>query len=377
MVKINTAHLKLVLWCIFINTQVSTSAHIPENETSTEKQKSDNSRQTQYDDSLLFQNNDDDGITLEKLIIDNYSKNDTICLSQNKFFVDGKCHSLASQGPCPIGEWLVLDKNADYSRVELPIRPICKAKPCTERNEIWWPDQNKCLQKSLIKSQYCQSSFKEVTSKPFGEGSCTCIDNFGIFENGNQCHEYYHRGPCKNSEVVTYNQYSGYAVCTVDKCLVENRKSLSRRSIVDYPLKDPHHVGLNKNTNKNVVTEKDSEYVFVVKRSKRAGGEKEIYAPMIDDDKCYKLGSSDPCVTYGLQSRFIVDQVSHVPTCSTMNSQLNLIDAPLICHLDNITGECRKSARIQQRGSIAFHLKLGRSSYKKSSTHLDQKTAAV
>ncbi|XP_077289135.1 uncharacterized protein LOC143913310 [Arctopsyche grandis] len=357
MVKLNITHLKLVLWCIFLYAQVSTSAHIPESQTSTGNLKSDNSRQIQNDDSLVFRDNDDDGIMQAKLIIDNYSKNDTNCLYQKKFFVDGKCHSLASQGPCPTGEWLVLDKNADYSRVELPIRPICKTKLCTEKNEIWWPDQNKCLQKSLIKSQYCQSSFQEVTSKPFGDGSCTCIDNYGKFENGNQCYEFYHRGPCNRFQVVTYDQFSGYAVCTVDKCLVENRKSLSRRSIVDYLPKDTHHVGRYKDTNQNVVPENDSEYLFGVERSKRAGGEKEIYAPMIGDDKCYKLGSADPCVTYGKQSRFIVDQVSHVPSCSIMNSELNLIGAPLICPVDK-ANNCRQNVVIHQRDTVAYHLSL-------------------
>ncbi|XP_077289874.1 uncharacterized protein LOC143913761 [Arctopsyche grandis] len=282
------------LWCCLLCVQLSASAIIPESA-------------TPVINETVVSVSDETIPKLEESIVQNFTIDDEKCLSQKKFFIKDSCHSLLSQGPCLDGEWLVLDNNGDYSQLEKPIRPICKINPC-EMNYIWWPDQNKCIQIRIAHASYCQDNAM-VTIEPFGEGSCVCRNGFGMFENGSKCIEYYQQGRCKSSEVVTYDEISGHAVCTIDKCLHENMLH-------------------------------DEKLDTMVDDERR-----KIYAPMEGDGKCYKLFHSDPCLT--AEFRFIVDHVSHIPKCIKMMQMRFAVNVVDRCSTKG--NECRETISIRQK----------------------------
>ena len=68
-----------------------------------------------------------------------------------------ECYDLASQGPCPRGEWFVVDKPSNTV--------LCKPRPCKSFNEVKFG--SKC--EELGRGDHCQKGLV-LTVNIFGRG---------------------------------------------------------------------------------------------------------------------------------------------------------------------------------------------------------------
>lgn len=175
-------------------------------------------------------------------------------------------------------------------------------------SQVWWAETERCTSKSKAKTENCRSD-QDVGVDSFGDASCVCAKSRAPI--GGRCFECYQRGPCRKGEVVAAGP-DGEGVCVRDRCVDRNR---------------------GKRTNE--------------------------YAPLEGKGKCYRLGGADPCSALDPQSRFVVNPVALVPRCSSDDITLHLIDAPLLCRLDD-KGECREEVEVEREDRIAYLARIKR-----------------
>lgn len=225
------------------------------------------------------------------------------CLAKRQFLVEGECRTLGERPPCAQGELLLLDDSADEPT------PACKPKRCNG-TEVWWAATGRCRSRSKAKSESCRSD-QEVRVDVFGDASCACGDGRASVKG--RCFDCYRRGPCREGETVTVTAArDGAGVCSRDLCAAKNR-------------------GLP-----------DAEW-----------------APLEGKGGCHRLGSAGPCAKLSAQSRFVVDPAALVPRCSDRDLVLHVIDAALLCRIDD-KGECREEVEVQREDRTAYWARIKR-----------------
>eukprot|EP00092_Neocalanus_flemingeri_P008052 GFUD01008690.1.p1 GENE.GFUD01008690.1~~GFUD01008690.1.p1 ORF type:complete len:1006 (-),score=224.49 GFUD01008690.1:142-3159(-) len=111
----------------------------------------------------------------------------------------GLCYSLLTQGPCPEGHWLQLASSTTAMAT-------CAPQPCQDAEaEVFWPEICKCISaNSTEDGRYGPADVcgpgSELVWTPYGEGVCTCSENFYTDEVGN-CFEIGSVGPCENGDI--------------------------------------------------------------------------------------------------------------------------------------------------------------------------------
>ncbi|XP_063847093.1 uncharacterized protein LOC135092476 [Scylla paramamosain] len=208
----------------------------------------------------------------------------------------GECVTLLTQGPCPHGQWVKLEKTT--------FKPVCEPQPCTLGGErgrgrggrgrggrgrggrggalilgrgAGVMVDGKCHHPAdLPPTIQCPRNEKAVTNE-HGEVECDCQPGFVYYDADNTCYEPYTRGPCLPGYVIRVedSNANGRARCFPNECPQEGMVLMNASC---HALTDSHAATA--------------------------------------DSSCYRIGEVGPCDA----GRIIVDSSLAVPICLTTHT---------------------------------------------------------
>merc|ERR1712123_11556 len=219
---------------------------------------------------------------------------------------NGLCYSLLTQGPCPEGHWLQLDKSTSATAT-------CAPQPCKDVElEVFWPEICKCISaNSTDEGGYGPEDVcgpgSELAWSPFGEGVCICADHFYADDQGS-CFEIGSVGPCEDGSF--WGIVNGTTACIDNdneirlfdlipannpNGIVKSRTTQTQRCHVDENGKCRKTLNL-----RNRFGDSESFTTWIASFERRSS--KQCQVPVCDGDmlpwldgKCYLLASTGPC----------------------------------------------------------------------------------
>ena len=133
--------------------------------------------------------------------VPNTRTTDDLCNDEGMIYWpdNGLCYSLLTQGPCPEGQWLQLSS-------QTPATATCAPQPCADvEMSVFWPEICRCIPANKSEDggygpeDVCGPG-SELVWSPYGEGVCTCQDDYYADEEGH-CYEVGSHGPCEDGHV--------------------------------------------------------------------------------------------------------------------------------------------------------------------------------
>jgi len=219
---------------------------------------------------------------------------------------NGLCYSLLTQGPCPEGQWLQLSSKT-------PARATCAPQPCADvEMSVFWPEICRCIPANKSEDggygpeDVCGPG-SELVWSPYGEGVCTCQDNYYADDQGH-CYEVGSHGPCEDGHI--WGVDNGTVTCIENNNekrlfdliptnspndLPKSRITQTQRCHVDEKGKCRKTLNL-----RNRFGNTDSFTTWIASFERRSSEQCQVpvcegdMVPWLDG-KCYQLASTGPC----------------------------------------------------------------------------------
>jgi len=240
--------------------------------------------------------------------VPNTKTTDDLCNDEGMIYWpdNGLCYSLLTQGPCPEGQWLQLSS-------QTPARATCAPQPCADvEMSVFWPEICRCIPANKSEDggygpeDVCGPG-SELVWSPYGEGVCTCQDNYYADDQGH-CYEVGSHGPCEDEHI--WGVDNGTVTCIENNNekrlfdliptnspndLPKSRITQTQRCHVDEKGKCRKTLNL-----RNRFGNTDSFTTWIASFERRSSEQCQVpvcegdMVPWLDG-KCYQLASTGPC----------------------------------------------------------------------------------